>query len=258
MKKIILISGLMLLFSLTSITAFASTYTFEGAEQANFGKHTEVADTYVAPSIENVKVNKDSAFIPPKFGSRTADTPETGELLTPNISGVPPMALGGTGETVYIYAPSAPNTGSGGSSNPSASTGWVDGNSIKQADGSIGRLEISAIGVNTKVYEGEHLSNLAKGAGHYSCTSAWSGNVAICAHNRGTNAIFGRIHTLQNGDIITYSTSLGTMRFSVFSVRQVNEYDTSCLNPTAENIITLTTCVRDIPSLRWVVQAKQI
>ena len=242
-----LISGVMLLLS---VPAFASNYSYEGVEQANFGRHTEVEDTYQAPTEENVKKNKDSNFVPPTFGSRTADTPETGELLTPNISGVEPMRLGGTGESLTIYTPSVQ---ADYITTPYNNT-WTDGGDIMQSDGSIGRLEIPAIGINVKVYEGEN--NISKGAGHFTVTSAWGGNTALAGHNRGVNAYFGRIHELQNGDAITYSTILGTRRFTVFSVMQVDEYDTSCLYPTANNIITLVTCVRDVPSRRWVVQAR--
>jgi sortase A len=162
------------------------------------------------------------------------------------------MKLGGTGETVAIYAP---NVGGATSTAPSADT-WTNGSEIIQPDGTIGRLEIPKVGLNVPVYEGEDLSNLAKGTGHFDETSAWRGNVGIAGHNRGTNAYFGQIHTLENGDIITYSTSLGKRNYAVFNVVQVNEYDVSCLNPSAEDIITLVTCVRDVPSLRWVVQAR--
>lgn len=39
----------------------------------------------------NVNISKDSAFVPPEFGSASADVLGTGELLTPDISGVEPM-----------------------------------------------------------------------------------------------------------------------------------------------------------------------
>lgn len=39
----------------------------------------------------NVNISKDSAFVPPAFGSASADVLGTGELLTPDISGVEPM-----------------------------------------------------------------------------------------------------------------------------------------------------------------------
>jgi len=251
MKKFLMASLFLMLFSTPAYASvFGNFYTFEGTPQANFGRHTEVEETYQAPHEENRKVNKDSAFIPPRFGSRTADTPQTGELLTPNISGVEPMRLGGTGESIFIYTPSV---GGGGGGN---TTGWVSNQSLIQADGTIGRLQIPAIGLNVRCYAGE--DNINRGVGHFSVTSAWGGNVGYAGHNRGVNAYFGRIHELRNGDIITYSTMLGTMDFAVFSVRQVNEYDTSILNASADDIITLVTCVRNVPSMRWVVQARRI
>jgi sortase A len=251
-KKIILTSLFLMLFT---TPAYANFYSFEGAEQSNFGKSTsfEPVEVLEVRETENIKRNKDSAFIPPRFGSRTADTPETGELLTPNISGVEPMRLGGTGENLYIYAPSVP---AGSQSGAAAPNSWTTAESIMQADGSIGRLEIPRVSLNVKVFEGE--DNLSRGVGHFRVTSAWNGLVGIAGHNRGVNAYFGRIHELRNGDIITYSTSLGVRNYAVYSVTQVNEYNTSVLNPTADNIITLVTCVRNTPSMRWVVQARQI
>ena len=46
------------------------------------------------------------------------------------------------------------------------------------ADGSIGTLYVARTGKTIKIYEGEELSNLAKGAGHFPSTSAWDGNGA--------------------------------------------------------------------------------
>ena len=73
-------------------------------------------------------------------------------------------------------------------------------------DGSIGRLKIPVLGLSVKVYENESLENLAKGAGHFKSTSCWDGNVGLAGHNRGVANHFGKIHTLENGDKITYTT----------------------------------------------------
>ena len=252
MKKAILIAMFLLLFS---TPAFASSYNFEN-EPLDFGRDTsfEPVEVLEVRETTNIKRNKDSAFIPPTFGSRSADTPSTGELLTPNISGVEPMKLSGNANPsvpfasgnyvesyTEVYAPS-----------------YTNADEIKQSDGSIGRLKIDKLGLNVKVYEGESLASLKKGVGHFSVTSAWNGNVAMAGHNRGTNAYFGQIHNLKNGDIITYSTTLGTRNYSVYSVEQVHETDVSRLGRTQENIITLITCVRNVPEKRWVVTAREI
>ncbi len=63
-------------------------------------------------------------------------------------------------------------------------------------NGSLGTLKIPRIGVNAKIIEDTGNASLAKGIGHFSNTSIWNGDVCLAAHNRGTNAIFGKIHTL--------------------------------------------------------------
>jgi len=79
--------------------------------------------------------------------------------------------------------------------------------------------------------------------------------VAIAAHNRGVNNHFGKIHALNMGDKITYTTKLGTRSYTVYSVAKISVDDLSVLNDSAENIITLVTCVMDQPSYRWCVKA---
>lgn len=123
-------------------------------------------------------------------------------------------------------------------------------------DGSIGTLSIPKLVLSVKAYEGESLSNLAKGIGHFSSASAWDGNICFAGHNRGSAVYFGQIHNLQAGDKITYTTLLGTRVYEVYSARQISETDLTCLEPSAENTICLITCVMDNPPLRWCVIAK--
>ena len=79
--------------------------------------------------------------------------------------------------------------------------------------------------------------------------------MAIAAHNRGTNAIFGKIHTLSIGDEIILTTKQGTRTYHVTSVEKVSETDTSGTASTSDNQITLYTCVRDQRDLRYCVRA---
>lgn len=60
---------------------------------------------------------------------------------------------------------------------------------MERLDGSIGTLKIPALGINMKVWEGETSASMRKGLGHYSSTSAWDGNVALCGHNRGARYV---------------------------------------------------------------------
>lgn len=79
--------------------------------------------------------------------------------------------------------------------------------------------------------------------------------MALAAHNRGVNAYFGQIHTLEVGDTITLTTKLGTRTYKVISVSKVSETDRSALASSTENMLTLYTCVRDQREYRWCVQA---
>ena len=69
------------------------------------------------------------------------------------------------------------------------------------------------------------------------------------------NCYFGSIHTLKAGDAITLTTKLGTRTYSVASVTKVLETDTSGLSATAENCVTLYTCVMNQPAYCWCVRA---
>ena len=72
---------------------------------------------------------------------------------------------------------------------------------------------------------------------------------------QGVNNHFGQLHTLEIGDKVTLTTKLGTKTYEVVSVEKVNENDTSGLNPTANDQITMYTCVRNQRDNRWKVVA---
>lgn len=137
-------------------------------------------------------------------------------------------------------------------------TKYTPASSIIDEDGILGTLRIDAVDLNVSVYEGESATILKKGVGHISSTSVWDGNVALAAHNRGASDYFGEIHTLEIGDVIRYSTALGTRKYEVTSVKQIKETDLSGTTPSSDNRITLITCVRDVAELRWQVTAREI
>ncbi len=132
----------------------------------------------------------------------------------------------------------------------------VDG--MERKDGSIGTLKIPSLNINMKVWEGETRASMAKGLGHYSSTSGWDGNVGICGHNRGAKYNIGSIRNLEIGDNITYSTVYGTRTYAVILVKTISDSDWSYLQATADNRITITTCLADRPSKRVCVQAVEV
>lgn len=129
---------------------------------------------------------------------------------------------------------------------------------MERSDGSIGTLKIPTLGINMKVWEGETNASMRKGLGHYSSTSAWDGNVALCGHNRGAHYVIGNIKDLEIGDTITYTTVYGTRTYAVSMVKTISSTDWSRLQSTADNRITLTTCLADHPEKRVCVQAVEV
>ncbi len=124
--------------------------------------------------------------------------------------------------------------------------------------GHIGTIKIPSLGINVKVWEGETSASMSKGLGHYSSTSAWNGNVGACGHNRGARYVIGSIRNLKQGDIITYTTIYGTRTYAVGAVKIISNTDWSYLQATADNSITLTTCLANHPESRVVVQAVEV
>ena len=201
----------------------------------------------------NVDRSKNTALIPPAFGSPTSYLPGSGTALTPNLV---PGALDGGGLVSQVGSVTYPAVDTGSGWTGTTATGWTDVTSdLYYSGGHLGTLKIPAIGLSVKVYEGTGSKTLAKGAGHFEDTSLWDGNCCIAAHNRGVNNHFGKLHTLEPGDTITWTTKLGTRTYEVVSVQKVKETDTSGTAATSDNRLTLFTCVRDQRDYRWMVQA---
>ena len=165
----------------------------------------------------------------------------------------------------------APETDSGGltidsSGYPVAPSSWQGALSSGSTVGSSTMLTVpegSQLGTVTirgrsiRVYEGTTDSNLLKGAGHFTGTSAWDGNVCLCGHNRGPNAWFSDLIRLTSGEQITYQTPLGVKIYQVTDTRIVSVNDLSPLTGSVENQLTLVTCVANRPDVRLIMTVKQ-
>ena len=267
--------------SMCAAQAGAVEYTVEPPDDYLFGNSTSVDIIHREEEPLNTDRSKSVSLIPPGFGSPTSYLPArrapsgNGEYLTPNL--VPGALNGGlvpqigsvnypvagtadvtglmpgdaatfqTSSAPFIAAPTSQNTYTTAFT-PVTSDLYYDG-------GYLATLKIPAIGVNVRVYEGTDSGTLAKGAGHFKDTSIWNGNVSVAGHNRGTNCYFGEIHTLTLGDEITLTTKLGTRTYTVTEVKRISELDDSDTEATAENCITLFTCVRNQSEYRWCVRA---
>ena len=185
-----------------------------------------------------------------------------GEALGPTSISCPFYDFGYTGTvsgtggvTVLPPTTSGSSSGNAGSYTPVKYTAVTK--DLYYSGGYLGTLKIPTLGLSVKVYQGTDADALRKGAGHFASTSIWEGNVAIAGHNRGVNNHFGKIHTLDIGYTIKLTTQLGTRSYEVYSVSKIGVDDTSVLNDSTENIITLVTCVMNQPDYRWCVQARQ-
>jgi sortase A len=268
MKKLITLLITIALSATITVPAFAADYSFSsgGDTWSEFGGATST-DTPIRPDPmgTNERRNKDAAYFPPPFGAFSGDIPtDPSSKYHANYpeSGSVPAAqeLPKTGGE--DYAP-----GSGTININYDNSGFLPTTSQTAAlntlpwyyeDGSIGTVYVSRTGKTIKVYEGESLSNLKIGAGHFTATSVWDGNVALAGHNRGGSAYFSFVKDLKSGDRLAYTTKYGTRTYEVYSKTQIDEYDNLPLSWSADNILTLITCVADVPELRYCALAREV
>lgn len=267
MKRVfsgITIVGLLMLFRLP---AYGLTYSVAGPDNGPMGIQRE-EDSYGVPVTWEDRINRDrsknAAYIPPAFGSPTADTLEEGRLLTPYLlkeeeteakdslpSGIKVWSVL-SGNDAWTESPYIPQ--------PKASESisfTPESSQLYYAGGHLGVLNIPAFDLEVKIYPGTDSKTLARGIGHFSGTSIWDGNVCLAAHNRGAADYFGEIHTLDQGDMVTLTTKLGTRTYKVSSVRKIHRRDLTVLKDSGKNLLTLITCVRDQPEYRWCVLAAE-
>lgn len=235
MKKCVAVLLTLCLSAAVALPAAALEYTIVPPAEPAYGVPTSVEVIHTADegAASNEDLSKNTAHIPPSFGSPIG---VTAEFIT--------------GGNSPVFFPSAPVT------NPHDYTPVTDG--LYYSDGSLGTLQIPVIGVDVPIYQGTDSDTLALGAGHFIDSSLLDGTVALAGHNRGAHECFGAIHLLKAGDSIVLSTKLGTRYYAVNSVSMVHETDRSALIPTSEDRIILYTCVRDQSSLRWCIQATAV
>ncbi len=83
------------------------------------------------------------------------------------------------------------------------------------------------------------------------------GNIVIYGHNK--REILGNIRVLKLGELITLTTEDGVQHdYQVQLVKEVSPSDTSLVQPTQEETLTLYTCSGLLDSRRFVVQAKPV
>lgn len=238
-----------------SVGTFAADYSFETGAGTEYYPATSYADTYGA--AYNYGGPNPVDYQIPELPYGVSSTTQIGIMekgylpgLQQNVGTSISSEYGISGGLYDFPATAAPPVLS-----VPAYTG-VDG--MERKDGSIGTLKIPSLNINMKVWEGETRASMAKGLGHYSSTSGWDGNIGVCGHNRGAKYNIGSIRNLEIGDNITYSTVYGTRTYAVILVKTISDSDWSYLQATADNRITITTCLANQPSKRVCVQAEEV
>ena len=265
MKKFIITIFLTLALCGSCVTpTLAAYYTFgSGPDSSTIFKKPTGYDEPVQsnPLTANERRDKNAAYFPPSYGIFSGEIPtdqmslfhnnspanaQSAGIGTTLVSTAITASIGGT--PISVSLPDTPGL------LPSTSTVYgaaVNTEPRYYDDGSIGILFIKKLNKSIKVFQGESLENMKKGIGHFESTSVWDGNVGLAGHNRGAAAYFGFVKNLEIGDEIIYTTPYGTRTYAVYSKEKISETDFSSLEWTANNRLTLITCVEDSPVLRW-------
>ena len=136
--------------------------------------------------------------------------------------------------------------------------GEIEQSDIVVPEGAVGILKIDKINLCQKVAEGHSLEVLKTDLGHVDETAYYKGNIGILGHNNGNAGYFKRLTELTINDEIQYITENGTMKYKVSGITEIEDTDWSKLSKTEDNRITLITCVRNVPTKRYCVQAVEI
>lgn len=129
-----------------------------------------------------------------------------------------------------------------------------------QDENIIGYITIESIGINkAPIAEGVEMSTLKNYVGHFPESNYLDGNVALAGHNRGfENNYFENLKDIKENDIITYQTKSETKTYKVAEIKKIQETDVAVVAPSAENKITLITCIANQPDLRLCVIGVEI
>jgi sortase A len=106
---------------------------------------------------------------------------------------------------------------------------------------SVGRIEIPAVGLATRVLEGSNAPTLRLAVGHIPGTAlpGSSGNVGLAGHR---DTFFRPLRRIKLGDEIRFTTAAGTFKYRVVSLRVVLPNAVEVLNATQQPTLTLVTC----------------
>ncbi len=118
---------------------------------------------------------------------------------------------------------------------------------------------IPKINLKAEIKDGVSQDVLNKYVGHFDQTPRFDGNVCLAAHNRGYSVnYFAEIKDLQMKDSIFYFYNNNLYEYKVIDMNEIEETDWTKLENANVPILTLITCVEDMPNLRRYLQAELI
>ena len=122
----------------------------------------------------------------------------------------------------------------------------------------IGSLWIPRLKRTIDIVEGTGAKELKKGVGHYvgSVLPGVSDNSVLAGHR---DSVFRNLGNVKLGDLMTVRTDYGVFVYEVHKIRIVKADDKTVIVPTADSVLTLSTCypfrfVGNAPK-RYIVQA---
>lgn len=122
-------------------------------------------------------------------------------------------------------------------------------------------LEIPKIDLKANIEEDTTDEVLNRNIGHFICSGYVDGNIALAAHNRGYDVnYFSRIKELELGDKVIYTYENFRKEYEVISKEIIKDTNVEVIENTenSSNMITLITCVENMPELRRCIKCAEI
>jgi sortase A len=105
----------------------------------------------------------------------------------------------------------------------------------------IGALSIPKINQSLPILHGTDEDELEKGVGHYA-KSVLPGELDNSVLSGHRDTVFRRLGELEKGDLLIVETRAGVFTYQIYSIRIVDQNDTSVIVPSDRAILTLSTC----------------
>lgn len=122
-----------------------------------------------------------------------------------------------------------------------AAAATANSGTAQKEGASLGRIEIKSLGLSAMIQEGVAEETLQRAVGHVPGTPLLGehGNIALAAHR---DTFFRRLRNIRLQDEILLTTTSGTTRYRVVFTQVVEPEETSVLQSSESDILTLVTC----------------